>query len=309
MPESPTVKSSGVVKLSIFSDGAIIDETIQVVSVAVNKTINKIPHATIVLLDGDMPKKDFPLSNSDSFKPGSEIKINAGYDQDEDTIFQGIVIKHGIKITADNYSRLVIECRDKAVAMTIGRNNANYIDAKDSDIISKLISDYSGLGADVQATATQYRELVQYYCSDWDFLLSRAEANGLLVCVDDGKVSVKKPETSATPELKITYGDDLMEFHAEMDARTQLADVNSVAWDPAAQAVVAENVSPQNDLKVQGDLAADELAKVINLKSFRLQTAADLEKKRIERLGDRTTGQVGAVQNSRTYEISGQCQG
>jgi len=276
MPDSPNVNSSDVLKLSIFSDGTLINDAIKVVSISVSKTINKIPYAKIVMLDGDMPDKDFPISNSEDFKPGSDIKINAGYGDSEETIFQGIVIKHGIKITGDNHSRLVVECRDKAVAMTLGRHNANYIDSKDSDIISTLIGNYSDLSADVDATTTEYKEMVQYYCTDWDFMLSRTEANGMLVCVEDGKITVKPPQTSTPAELKVTYGDDLIEFHADIDARTQLSEVSSASWDPGTQAVVEEKVSPQI-FNTQGDLTATDLAKVIGLKSFRLQTPAVLE--------------------------------
>jgi len=276
MATSPMDNSNGVLKLSIYANGSAIDDAIKVVSVSVNKTINKIPYAKIVLLDGDMPNKDFPISNGDDFKPGSEIKINAGYGQSEETIFQGIIVKHGIKISGDNNSRLVIECRDKAVAMTIGRHNANYVDSKDSDIITTLISNYSGLSSDIEATSTEYKELVQYYCSDWDFLLSRADANGLLVCIEDAKLTVQSPQTDATAELKVTYGDDLIEFHADIDARTQLAEVNSASWDPSQQAVVEEQVSPQT-LNSQGDLTSADLAKVIDLKSFRLQTPTVIE--------------------------------
>ena len=277
MADSPLLNSTGVIKLTISSNGTQLDEAINIVSVSVNKSINKIPQAKIVLLDGDMPEKDFPVSNSDTFKPGSAIKINAGYGQDEETIFEGIVVKHGLKITGDNYSRLVIECRDKAVAMTLGRKNANYVDSKDSDIITKLISNYSGLTSEVQATTTQYKELVQYYCSDWDFMLSRAEANGLLVCVEAAKLTIKPPQVSGTPELKVTYGEDLMEFHADLDARTQLSEVKSSSWDPKDQAVVVEQAAPQT-LNTQGDLASADLSSVLNLTSFALQTVAPLEK-------------------------------
>ncbi len=287
MSDSPTVGSSGVIKLSIFSAGSAIDEAIQVNAVTVSKAINKISSAKIVLMDGDMPKQDFPVSNSDTFKPGSEIKINAGYDQAEETIFEGVVIKHGIKISGDNNSRLVIECRDKAVAMTVGRKNANYVDSKDSDIIAALISNYSGLTADVQATNTEYKELVQYYCADWDFMLSRAEANGLLVCVDDGKLTVKAPQTDVAPELKVGYGDDLMEFHADIDVRSQLSEVGSACWDPKEQAIVEEKVSPQA-LNKQGDLDTATLAKVIDLKSFQLQTPVMMDKAALK---DWATGQ------------------
>ena len=33
----------------------------------------------------------------------------------------------------------------------------------------------------VDATSYQHPEMVQYYCSDWDFALSRADANGLFI--------------------------------------------------------------------------------------------------------------------------------
>lgn len=277
MAESPSLNSNGVLKLTITSGGTAIDEAIQVVSVSVNKTINKIPYARIVLLDGDMPEKDFPVSNGDTFKPGSEIEIKAGYGSSEESIFKGIIIKHSIKITGNNSSRLVIECRDKAVAMTLGRKNANYVDSKDSDIITKLISNSSGLSSDVEATTTQYKELVQYYCSDWDFMLSRAEVNGLLVCVDAAKVTVKTPQVSSAAELKVTYGEDLIEFNADLDARHQLSEVKGSSWDPKDQAVVSDQVAPQT-LNSQGDLDSKTLAAVLNLSSFGLQTMTPMEK-------------------------------
>lgn len=276
MANSPTQDSNGVLKLSILSNGSPIDEAIQVISVSVNKAVNKIPSAKIVLMDGDMPEKDFPVSNSDAFVPGQEITIKAGYDQNEEPIFTGIVIKHGIKVTGDNFSRLVIECRDKAVAMTLGRHNANYVDSKDSDVISKIISNHAGLSADVTATTTQHGELVQYYCSDWDFVLSRAEVNGQLVCCEDAKVSVKAPDTSAAAELLVTYGEDLMEFHADMDARHQVKEVKSANWDPSQQTMVEESVAPAK-LNEQGNLDSATLAEVLNLEPLRLQTPISME--------------------------------
>ncbi len=277
MADSPSVGSSGAIKLTLFSDGQQLDETIQIVSVSVKNILNKIPSAKIVVLDGDMPGQDFPLSNEDTFKPGAAIKINAGYDADENTIFEGVVIKHGIKVLGDNESRLVIECRDKAVAMTVGRKNANYIDSKDSDVITALISNYAGLTTDVEATTIEYKELVQYYCTDWDFMLSRAEVNGLLVSVAAGKVTVKPPQMSIAAELKVTYGADLIEFQADLDSRHQLAEVKGVSWDVKTQAVIEEPVGPAT-LNEQGDLDSATLAGVIDLKSFRLQTVAPMDK-------------------------------
>lgn len=275
MAESPSIGATGVVKLSVYSNESAVPGTVGIVSVSVRKPINRIPSATIVALDGDMPNKAFPVSDADHFKPGTPIKISAGYGDAEAPIFEGIVVSVGIDIE-DNESRVVVECRDKAVAMTIGRKNANYVDVKDSDVIAKLIGNCSGLSADVGSTDTTYKELVQYYCTDWDFMLSRAEANGLLVIVDAAKVSVKAPATSGTPQLKVTYGDDLIEFHASTDARSQLSKVTGVGWDLKKLDIVKQDVTPQT-LNSQGNLDSATLAKVIGLDAFRLQTPVPLE--------------------------------
>ena len=278
MADSPELNASGAVTLTISSDGAALDDTVEVISVSINKTINRIANAKIVLLDGDMPGQDFPLSNKDTLKPGAEIEIKAGYEQQQETIFKGIIVRHGIKITGNNYARLIIECRDKAVAMTIGRNNVNYVDSLDSDIITKLIGNYSGLSSDVESTSNQHKELVQYYCSDWDFMLSRAEVNGLLVINEDGKVSVKAPDTSSSAQLSVTYGEDLMEFHAQADALSQLTSTEAVSWDLTNQQVIKSTGQSPETLITQGDLDSTTLADVAAPDSYKLQTSAPKEK-------------------------------
>ncbi len=275
MAASPQVTGDNTVRLIIFSGGKQIDNSYRIVAVSIRKKVNTIPYAAIVLRDGDMASGDFPISDTDDFKPGREIRIDAGYGSDTETVFEGIIIKHGIKITGDNYARLVVEARDKAVRMTIGRKNANYVDAKDSDVITALIGNYSELKADVASTDTEHNELVQYYCSDWDYMIARAETNGLWVIVDGAKVSVQSPEKKVQPELQVVYGDDLIEFQAEMDARTQLSAVTGTTWVPKDQKIVQEKGSkPQ--LNQQGDLSVTDLAQVIDLESYNIQTAAPL---------------------------------
>ncbi|MER0170394.1 MAG: type VI secretion system tip protein VgrG [Nitrosomonas sp.] len=276
MADSPLTGSTGVVSVTIQSDGNAIADTIQVVSVEIMYGVNKIPGAKIVLLDGDMPSNKFPVSDADDFKPGAVITINAGYANQTSTVFKGIVVKHGIKLDGDNFSRLIVQCKDSSVAMTVGRKNANFVDSKDSDIISKLIGAYSGLSSDVTDTTVSYKELVQYYCSDWDYLLARAEVNGFLVTIDAGKITVKAPQVDGEAVLTVTYGIDLMAFSAEVDAAAQFSVVKGIAWSLTDQAVQEAQASPEQ-LTGQGDLAASVLADVMAPDYFRLQTDAPLE--------------------------------
>ncbi len=307
MASSPRLEGYGVVRVTILSNGKKLEETVKIVSVSIKRAINKIPVATVILLDGDMPRKEFPLSNERSFAPGSEIEIKAGYDQDEETLFKGIVVRHGIEIFGANESRLVVECRDKAVAMTIGRHNQNYVDAKDSDIIGGLIRRYSALSGDVEGTQVEHKELVQHYCTDWDFMLSRAEVNGLLVNVEDAKVSVGQPQTNASPVLTVTYGEDLMHFKADIDARSQLAKVRAATWNPQEQAVAEEIAGPES-LNDQGNLSSAELAKVLGLDEFRLQTPAPLEKQAMKAWAQARELKAGLARIRGRMEFQGSAQ-
>jgi Rhs element Vgr protein len=277
MAKSPRINGSGLVDLIISCNGNKMEESRKIISLTVTKKINHVPQARIVLLDGDIGDGDFPVSNSDEFTPGSEIVIAAGYEHQAETIFEGIVIRHGIRIDGDGQARLIVDCRDKSVKMTIGRKNANYVAQKDHEIITGLIQTYDGLSLDVKDTSITYKELVQYYCTDWDFMLSRAEANGMLVIVDDGKVSVTPPKTDSVPGLKVSYGSDIISFDAHMDARTQVAKVMGTTWEPSSQTAVQQEGSPPA-LNAQGDLEATDLAKVIGLDTYMIQTAAPVDK-------------------------------
>ncbi len=277
MANSPKLEGSGLVDLSITCNGSEMDGAWRIISVTVFKRVNQVPRARIVLEDGDIAQGDFPVSNATGFKPGSEVVVDAGYEQQTQTIFSGIVIKHGIRINEENQARLIVDCRDKSVKMTIGRKNANYVDKKDSDIMSSLIQKAGGLTADVKATDTTYKELVQYYCTDWDFMLSRADANGFLVIADQGKVSVQPPDTSSSAQLEVSYGDDIISFDAQMDARTQVSKVTGTTWELSSQDSVSQEGSPPS-LTTQGNLSSDDLASVIGLDSLNIQTAAPMDK-------------------------------
>ncbi|MBC7605040.1 MAG: type VI secretion system tip protein VgrG, partial [Ramlibacter sp.] len=120
------------------------------------------------------------------------------------------------------------------------------------------------------------KEIVQYYCTDWDFALSRADANGMLVIVTDGKAKVAPPDASASPVLSVTYGTDLIEFEADIDARTQLASAQAVAWDPSSQTALQGSGAAPVALNEQGNLTQATLASVLNIGTYRMQTAAPL---------------------------------
>lgn len=274
---SPISEKTDLVSTNILINGSPISDLYQVISIAVEKEINRIPYARIEILDGDPAKENFEISSSKDFVPGNEITIKAGYHSKNDVIFRGLVIKHGIRIRKGRSPSLIVECRDKAIAMTIGRKSVSYSDVSDSDVFSQIAGSYSGLSTDIDSTKVQIKELLQYYSTDWDFVISRADINGLVVLVDDGKVSIKKPDTGSSPVLNLSYGDTILSMESEIDARTQFKSVQCNSWDHKSQAIVeADSEAPS--LTTPGNLKRADLASVAGPAVYKLHTTAPLEK-------------------------------
>lgn len=263
-----TSKSDDLITFKLLTEGEELSNAYEIKSIAVTKQVNKVPTAKIVLIDGEASSREFKLSNEELLIPGKKIEITAGYHSDEETIFKGIVIKHNVKIR-ENTSQLIIECKDEAVKMTLSRNSKYFYDSKDSEIIEQLIGDH-GLEKDVESMSFQHKELVQYDATDWDFMLMRAQANGKLCFIDDGKITVAKPDVSQSEVETITFGATLLDFDAEIDARHQVKKVSSYAWNHADQELLE---IPANDpsVSLNGNISVSDLSDVVNVENLQLR--------------------------------------
>lgn len=263
-----TSKSADLVTHKILIEGEELSKTYQVKSLVVQNEVNRIPMAQIVLTDGEASERDFKLSNEDLLIPGKKIEITAGYHSDEETIYKGIIIKHSIKIKA-GASLLIVECKDEAVKLTIGRKSKYFYDVKDSEAFEEIIDAY-GLEKSVEATNFSHKELVQYNTSDWDFIVSRAQANGKLCFVENGKITISKPDLKSSPVETVTFGATLLDFDAEMDARNQFAKVSSYSWDYTNQELV-EIEAADPGVSLNGNLSASDLSGIIELENLELR--------------------------------------
>nr|WP_294860573.1 type VI secretion system tip protein VgrG [uncultured Fluviicola sp.] len=271
MSVSPEKNSEGLVTFSIYSEGSKISDSFEMVSIWVRKEVNRIGRATLIFEAGDMPNKEIPESDDDSFAPGKKIRVEAGYQSNERVIFEGVVITHNIDIPEDEAATLEIECTDFVFPATLSRKNQYFEQKTDSAIIKEVLGNYSDITATVDVTTVTHPELVQYYCSDWDFICSRADANGLIVISDGSKVNVIKPAVSASPVLKVTYGQDLVSFRGELQTSDQTVGVDAYAWDIATQAVIkAASATPT--LNQQGDQTSSDLSESIGGERWEVQT-------------------------------------
>jgi Rhs element Vgr protein len=253
-------------------EGEAVAREHQLLSVLVTKSVNRISSARLAYLDGAASTGEFPLSNAATFVPGKSIEILAGSASDAVSLFKGVIVRQAVKMRGHSAPQLVVECRHKAQKLTVGRKSAYFFDQPDSDTLSALLS-AAGVDADVESTQVTHPQQVQFYSTDWDFLLARAEANGKLVFTNDEKVAVKAPSFSGTPVCTLHFGATILEFDAQIDARLQFGAVKSVTWDPAQQSVL-EKEAADPGVSGPGNLSGDDLSAVAALDSYALRHAA-----------------------------------
>jgi hypothetical protein len=91
--------------------GSPLPTSFSIASISIEKHINKIALARITILDGSANTGTFEISSSPIFVSGAELTIEAGYDNKNNLIFQGLVTQQSISIEEGMRSTLTIECQ------------------------------------------------------------------------------------------------------------------------------------------------------------------------------------------------------
>ncbi len=257
MADSPSINRDVVLACAVYCDGKRVDDSYSLTYASVRLGLNTIGKATLRFNAGAMESGEFPESDSSSFKPGVEIRFDVGGINKQETLFEGVVIDVGLKIGRGGRSQMVVECRDFAYVATQTRRNRIFEKKKDSDIIKEVLSDYGSVKVD--ATSYEHAEMVQYYASDWDFALSRADASGLYLSTKGKNISVLKPDVKGSAALTVTYGTDIIDFNVSLSGGEIYSAYKAVSWDSATQKSV-EGEASKPSVNGQGDLSESQIA-------------------------------------------------
>lgn len=279
---------AGNAEVTIMSGGNALSMEYRVVSVDAALTINKIPHARIILQDGSWSKQNFAYSDKGDFDLGKEIKVSIRANNQSKfiNIFEGVVVKHSLKKRGGD-TFLIVDLKDKAVRMTTMRKTFAYQKKNDQEIIKEIITRNTDLKVDkIDQAAVKHEQMIQYNATDWDFVLARAEANGLWVIVDGGKFKLIKPKTDGTAVSTYNYGaSGIHEFELQADIHQQLSEVEALSWDvtkqEAAKPAKAAKFSLSQDAK-----SAVAAAEKLNADTYQLASYTDLEPEEVQAWAD-----------------------
>jgi uncharacterized protein involved in type VI secretion and phage assembly len=194
------------------------------------------------------------LTDDTRYKIGADIKITvqsnsaAGGDDTtvSDTVFHGVIAAIEPVFSNDNdtpYAMFCIRAYDRLYLLHRGNNTKVYVNEKDSGIASAVIGE-NGLSAQVHDTQAVHEHVYRDETSDYNFLKSLAERNGLVLCCEDKKVIMAPPDSLGRGTVTLSYGVDLLEFRPALSLAGQVNKVQARGWDRQEKRhVVGENAS------------------------------------------------------------------
>jgi Rhs element Vgr protein len=283
---SPLLLTAGLVTFSILAGDKVLNATNGVHAITVTKGLNRISEARIELIDGNAADGQFPLTDATYFVPGQAVEVQAGYDSVNSVIFKGIVVSLTLATRSQQGTVVTVLCKDEAVRMSGTRNITPFEPLTASAALQEVMKPYSSsITPSITATSTVLNNLVQYNLTDWDFLVTQAEANGQVVVSDLGKLTTVTLATPDQADLTLAYGTDIYDFSLRIDARTQFASVTAKSWSAADQKDLEATASAQG-LTTPGDLASSALAKAVGQTAYVIRTAADVDLATLQALAD-----------------------
>jgi Rhs element Vgr protein len=281
-----------IVTYQILVDGNKVPKKYHVTNISIHQEINKIPTATLVLIDGEPSKEDFEISSSDEFLPGKKIEIELGYRNDNKTVFKGIIITNSHRVN-NNCAELNIECKDETVKMTINKSNGHFKkQITCTEIAEELLKKYNINNSEIEDATLKHGQLMQANVTDWDFMIGRLDVAGMMCLIDNAQViikNIKKLLVEPYAKFTLVYGKNILEFNADLDSRTRSDSVKTWSWDFTTQKVVVKEndktgveekdgqdsgskpvkVTPEMDMRTSANMTEQELIAIATTKKLR----------------------------------------
>lgn len=267
---------SGQVHFQVWIEDELIPGGIEVTKLTIQKEAGHIPAASLQIIDGEAAERTFAHSSGDWFVPGNRIEIKAAYGKTElaQTLFKGIVVKQNLRATGSGKTGLSVDCRHTAYRMTLGRKSAVYEQKSDEEILAALLQAYE-IPKSIGPDGRKHERIVQFNATDWDFFMTRVDASGKLCFLQDDQLLIETPNFSLPAAKELGFGDNLLEFEAHLDSRTQPGEVIANRWNPANQEAVQDSASrAQTD--GPGNISSKELSETTGFETENLHFSGSL---------------------------------
>ena len=121
--------------IKLFLNGKDVTEQYSVINAKIYRACNKIDKATISISADIIDNSQFEIPDNKIFNPGTELKFQAGPTDKVNTLFEGCVTTHQLKINSDFIKMSVKDLEGKEMKELLINNQE--ISFKNSDIMQE----------------------------------------------------------------------------------------------------------------------------------------------------------------------------
>lgn len=271
MGKSIEERINGSVSISILANGEEIDCLSHINKVTITSDIHKLSSAEIAIWENEATEAE----KEDKMLIGNEVEIRLGFDGETEPIFKGVLVKQSLTLTEDT-SETCYTIKHPAYKMTLEKKVRSFENMTDSDIIKDICSEY-GISADIGDSSVTHDKIVQYSCSDWDFVNLRAESCGLLLTTTTEGIKAQLPDVGSSPVVELKGGYSIFSIEAEIDGRYSYDSFVAKVWNYSSQEMEEVSIKGDKyDLEI-GDLPASKLKTLSNNETINIPILANIE--------------------------------
>lgn len=247
-----------------------------IISISTSAAFDRISVLEIILSNW-LPGEEEYISDTANFPMNAEIEVWVGYDEPSHKIFKGYINEMTV---SDLCAILTIKARHAADRMDDVRKLRSFENMSDDEIVNDICDEY-GIEYDNTGNpaANKHLGLMQYNCTDWDFINMRAEASGRMVLTTPEGITVKKictrKDLESKAALDIINGYNVHGINAEVNTKYAHRTYQGEAYNTSEQDTENSTSSEGQASQSEENKAADEQRTLLSMSSQ--EDAYDLE--------------------------------
>ncbi|PMY46899.1 hypothetical protein C1Y34_31850 [Pseudomonas sp. GW456-L12] len=204
--------------------------------VEIHTEVNHIPSARLVLsvADNALAKAEAEVALC---KPGSEFRIAT---HKGSTLFSGILVQQSMRLQKGS-SELTLTIKHPLQRLTASLRSQVFMDAKEDAILRELCSAQGITIKKLEGVDATHQQMVQFACSDWQFMTARLRANRVWLVPELDSVNVMKPALAGQADHTLykngKKGPGIEEAEWQFSCQEQPKQLAVCAWDLSGQAM------------------------------------------------------------------------
>ncbi len=190
--------------------------------------------------------------HEDLFRFGSEIQIHLGYKDRFETVITGLITSLTYHFEEENFLDLEIEGYDYLFLMIKSKNFRSWNEMSISDIVSDVVQSYPFNDTEIEPTTIVFPQIRQESESDFVFLKKLSKKVGYEFFVtEEGKFVFRSLGLNLSPELTLTFGNELIFFKPTLDLSQVVNKVIVKGWDPESKQEIVGIASSGDEQNVE----------------------------------------------------------